>query len=147
MCRYKPYSERSNSGDYYTLGIHRTAQFTTPTSQPPLTDYHTSTSSEPAITTSGSRDVAAERQNTMHSRRTFTVNDRQVATLVRSTDEVLYRHKLTSDRSTTTTTSTIAADQNDASDASDEESSDSEDDDDDDVISQRVAAVLYRGIR
>jgi len=83
----------------------------------------------------------------VHSRRTFTVNDRQVATLVRSTDEVLYRHKLTSDRSTTTTTSTIAADQNDASDASDEESSDSEDDDDDDVISQRVAAVFYRGIR
>ena len=57
MCKYKRHTKSSDTGDYYTLGIHRTARFTTPssTSQPPFTRHaHTAVNQQraPAAVTS-----------------------------------------------------------------------------------------------
>ena len=164
MCKYKPYSELSDSGDYYTLGIRSTAELTTPPSQPALTNHTSSTTpvnqqpgGAPGMTSlldrpahdviTGSR---VENWTTAESGRTSVVKEGHVTT---TTDDVLGRHKLTFD----TTTTTAHVDDNDDDDDDDDDVADDDDDDsassddsdnDADYNSNiRVAALVYHGIR
>ena len=190
MCRYKLRNTPTVSGEYFTLGIHRTAQFVTPTSHPPLTPSPVNhqppsapvvTSSRPG-TTSGPRYVSAgsraENGNKSHSARTSVIDEQQVDSI----NKDLRSLRQTSNGTTTTaTTAATDADANisslirqeaavyndsaaydgavgindveagvDVSDIGDDMNVD--DDQKRDVIDdvsrgQRVAALVYHGIR
>jgi len=140
---YKRYDETSDSGSYYTLGIHRTAQFIIPS----RTDH---TSTTPHDVTAGS---GLESWNKTDNS-SLIIEDGHVT----SADDVSHQNKLTSDRTTavttaaTTTAAAAAADDDNLDVAVDIDDDETSDDDDDDDMNERsasspVTALLYRGLR
>ena len=168
MCRYKEFGS-ARGGDYFTMGIHRSALLTTAGPSPPF-HVHTSTATSSfAVTGSTSRS----RDLTTAGSRTDDRNRTDVGATVSHGDDLpsntsghhteLQLDNVTSAWISVTNKGGGSVDRNNdntydeddaSSDAGDDTSDDDDDsklyneyDSDDDYSSQRVAAFVYYGIR
>jgi len=181
MCKYKtssgstsppPPQQRQQAGHYYTLGIHRTAVFTTPPPYPlPSTssvhDLPVNHSRAPAVTSLSPRPrdlltTTAENRNKTDSDLSAD-NDHGLTADTTTNVAVSAATTATATTTTTTTSSRPSAgggggrrrDTDASSDDDDDDDETSDEDDDKDAVQQQqqqggrrvMAAIVYRGIR